>query len=441
MSAYQVKELDNYLKRRLREGTIAYCESPYGLPILFVPNPDGTLWLCVHYRNLNKLTLLNTYPQPLMNELQDRVAGAKVFTKLDLKDGYHLIPMRKGDEHMRAFRRQYGQDEYKVIPFGLVDASATFQTIMTKILRELLDHAVVTYLDDILIYSENMEDHIKLPRQVLEWLKQHELAVSLKKSGFHQKEVIFLGYIVKTSGVTSSERKVKSVQNWARPKSVNEVQILIEFVNLYQRFIQYFSMVCKPITDRLKGSPKYFRWRREQEEAFEDLKGKFTMGPNLSHFYPGRKTGVETDASNFTPRCVLAQYQGSRLHLVAFHSQKLSSSERNYEIHEKELLAIIKAFTEWKVYLWGKEGPVTVYTDDQNLQSFLIKKVSNRRQIRLAQELTKYNFKIVYQPGSRGGKPNALSRQLEYHPEEEARHNEQSILKTQHFQISVVHET
>jgi len=169
-----------------------------------------------------------------MDELQDRVAGAKVFTKLDLKDGYHLIPMRKGDEHMRAFHRRYGQDEYNVIPFRLVDASATFQTIMKKILRELLDHPVVTYLDDILIYSENMEAYMKLPRQVLDWLKQHDLAVSLKKSGFHKKEVKFLGYIVKTRGVTISERKVKSVQNWAHPKSVKEVQILIEFVNLYQ---------------------------------------------------------------------------------------------------------------------------------------------------------------------------------------------------------------
>ena len=162
------------------------------------------------------------------------------------------------------------------------------------------------------------------------------------------------------------------------------------------------------------------------------------MAPILSHLYPGRKTVVETAASEFGLGCVLSQYQGRRLHPVAFHSRRLKSAERNYEIHDKELLAIMEAFKEWKRYLWGEEEPVMVYTDQQNLQSFLTKKVWNQRQIRWAQELTNYNLKIVYRPGSRGGKPDALSRRPEYRPEEGARHREQSILKSEHFQISVI---
>ena len=152
----------------MAEGKIADSESPYGAPILFVPKPDGSLQLCVDYRNLNKLTILNKYPLPLMDELRDRVAGAKVFTKLDLKDGYHLIRMRKGDAHKTAFRTRYSQYEYKVMPFGLVNAPATFQTLMNKILREFLDHGVDVYLDDILLYSDNMDDHIKLVQKVLD---------------------------------------------------------------------------------------------------------------------------------------------------------------------------------------------------------------------------------------------------------------------------------
>jgi len=237
-----------------------------------------------------------------------------------------------------------------------------------------------------------------------------------------------------------SDRKVKSVQNWAHPRSVKEVQIFIGFANFYGRFIKDFSKVCKPITETLKGNPKDFHWGREQEEAFEELKKRFTTAPILSHFYPGRKTVVKTDASDFALGCVLSQYQGRRLHPVAFHSRKLNSAERNYEIHDKELLAIMEAFKEWKRYLWGEEEPVTVYTDHQNLQSFLTKKVWNQRQIRWAQELTNYNFKIVYRPGSRGGKPDALSRRPEYRPAEGARHSEQSILKSEHFQISVIHQ-
>jgi len=142
---------------------------------------------------------------------------------------------------------------------------------------------------------------------------------------------------------------------------------------------------------------------------------------------------VETDASDFALGCVLSEYQGRRRHPVAFHSGKLNTAESNYEIHDKELLAIMKAFKEWKRYLWGEEEPVTVYTDHQSLQSFLTKKVWNQRQIRWVQELTNYNFTIVYRRGSRGGKPDVLSRRPGYRPEEGARHSEQSILKSEHF--------
>jgi len=237
-----------------------------------------------------------------------------------------------------------------------------------------------------------------------------------------------------------SDRKVKSVHDWAHPRSVKEVQIFIEFANLYSRFIKDFSKDSKPITEALKGNPKDFHWGREQEEAFEELKKRFTTAAILSHFYPGRRTVVETDASALALGCVLSQYQGRRILPVAFHSRKLNSAERNYEIHDKELLAIMEALKEWKRYLWGEEEPVTVYTDDQNQQSFLTKKVWNQHQMRWAQEVTNDKFKIVYRPGSRGGKPDALSRRLEYLPEEGARDSEQSILKSEHFQISVIHQ-
>jgi len=219
-----------------------------------------------------------------MDTLRDRIAGAKVFTKLDLKDRYHLIRIRKGDEHKTAFRTRYRQYEYQVMPFGLVNVPAMFQTMMNKILREFLDHGVVVDLEDILIYSKNMDDHIKLVQKVLDRLEQHDLAVSLKKSVLHQDEVEFLGYIVKTSVVTMSVRKVKDVQNWAHPRSVKEVQIFIGFTNFYRRFIKDFFKVCKPITETLKGNSKDFNWGTEQEDAFEELKKRFTTGPILSHF-------------------------------------------------------------------------------------------------------------------------------------------------------------
>jgi len=167
-----------------------------------------------------------------MTEHRERVAGATIFTKLNLKDGYHLIRMKKGDEWKTAFRKPYGHYEYKVMPFGLVNAPATFQAMMNTILREFLDHGIVVYLDDILIYSKTIEEHEALVKQVLARLEHHDLAVSLKKSVFHVDRVEFLGYIVGKTGVTLSAKKVESILNWKAALSVKDIQIFIGFANL-----------------------------------------------------------------------------------------------------------------------------------------------------------------------------------------------------------------
>ena len=237
--------------------------------------------LCVDYRQLNKLTIANKYPLPLMTELRDRVAGATIFTKLDLKDGYHLLRIKEGDEWKTAFRTRYGHYEYKVMPFGLVNAPATFQAMMNTILRNFLDHGVVVYLDDILIYSKNEEEHVELVKKVLAQLEDYDLAVSTTKSVFHVKEVEFLGYIVAVDGVTMSERKVQSIKDWKHPRSVKEVQIFIGFANFYRRFIKDFSKICKPITETLKGDPRKFNWGPEQNKVFEELKKRFITAPML----------------------------------------------------------------------------------------------------------------------------------------------------------------
>ena len=249
----------------------------------------------------------------------------------------------------------------------------------------------------------------------------------------------FLGYIVATNGVTMSERKVESIKNWKAPRSVKEVQIFIGFANFYRRFIKNFSDICTPITETLKGHRTKFYWGTKQDQAFEELKTQFITAPILEHFYPDRETVIETDASDFGLGCVLSQFKEKRLHPVAFHSRKLNDAEQNYEIHDKELLAILEAYKEWKHYVVGSEQPITVYTDHQNLQNFLTTKVWNQRQVRWAQQLAYYNFIIKYRPGARGGKPDALSRRPEYRPEEGTKHSEQSILKPEHFGLSLIH--
>ena len=193
----------------LAEGKIVHIKSPAGAPILFVPKPDGRLRYCVDYRQLNKSSILNKYPLPLMTKVRERVAGATILTKLDLKDRYHLIRINKGDEWKTAFHTRYGHYEYKGMPFGLVNAPATFQARMNTILREFQVHRVVVYLDDILIYSTTMEEHEAFVKQVLGRLEDHDMAVSLKQSVFHVDTVESLGYIVGESGVTISKKKLE----------------------------------------------------------------------------------------------------------------------------------------------------------------------------------------------------------------------------------------
>jgi len=186
----------------LKQGKISPRKSPSGAPILFVPKPDGPLRLVVDYRGLNKVTVHNKYPIPLMTELRDQVRDAQSFTKLDLKEGFYLIRIRKVDEWKTAFRTRYGHYQYRVMPFGLVNGPATFQTMMNEILPEFLDQGVVVYIDDILIYSETVAEHLLLFRKVLQRLREYRMAISLEKSLFHVKKVDFLGYVVATNGVT-----------------------------------------------------------------------------------------------------------------------------------------------------------------------------------------------------------------------------------------------
>ena len=256
---------------------------------------------------------------------------------------------------------------------------------------------------------------------------------------FHVKSVEFLEYIVATNGVTISEHKVESIKNWKPPRSVKEVQIFIGFANFYRRFRKDFSKICTPIKEMLKGDKTKFFWGTKQNQAFEEPKTRLIKDPILEHFYPDWETVVETDPSDFVLGCFLLQFKEKWLYPVTFHSRKLHDAQRNYEIHDKELLAILEAFKEWKHYLVGSDKPITVYTDHQNLQSFWTMKVWNRQQVRWAQSLADYNFKIIYRPGARGGKPDALSRRPEYRPEEDAEHNKLSILKLEHFDLSLIH--
>jgi len=319
-----------------------------------------------------------------MQELQDRVRGAQWFTKMDLKNGFHLIRMRKGDEWKTAFRTRYGLFEFQVMPFGLTNAPSTFQDMMNHVLSNLLDMGVLAYMDDILVYAKTEEEHDRLVKEVLGRLQRNGLPVSPEKCVWKAQEVEFLGYVIGRDGIKMVKEKVEAVLEWKTPKSLTEVQSFLGFANFYRRFIQDYLRVARPLSELTKKEKKEeWSWNPEAQAAFEELKQYFTTAPILAHFDPAKMVIIETDASDFALGAVLSQRDGeNRLHPVEFHSRKLQPVEINYEIHDKELLAVVDTFKYWRRYCEGATHQVQVFSDHQNLEYFTTTKVLNRRQAR-----------------------------------------------------------
>lgn len=414
LSENELKVLKEYIETNLRKGFIRPSESPAGYPILFAPKKDGKLRLCVDYRQLNNITIKNRYALPLISELQERTNGAQIFSKIDLREGYHRIRMKEGEEWKTAFRTRYGHYEYQVMPFGLTNAPATMQALMNDILREFLDDFAIVYLDDILIYSRTEKEHIQHVKKVLGKLLNNRMLINQKKCEWHVKKVEFLGHIVTTEGIQMDPAKVKAILEWPEPKSVKEVQSFIGLANYYRKYIKGYSIGTAVLTDITKKDLG-FHWNDATQTAFDQVKKKFAEEPILSNHDPELEGIVEADASDRGIGGVLSQKdpQG-KLRAVAFYSRKLSPAEMNYEIHDKELLAIVECLKTWRVYLEGAKHQVQIYTDHKNLLYFTTTKVLNRRQVRWAEELSKYHFKIIYRKGGENGKADALSRRADY---------------------------
>jgi hypothetical protein len=283
------------------------------------------------------------------------------------------------------------------MPFGLTNAPATFQDMMNHIFRDMLDQGVIVYIDNILIYTEIEEEHDELVKEVLKRLEENGLVISPEKCVWVRNRVEFLGYIISEEGIEMAKDKVETILVWEPPKSLKEIQAFLGFANFYRQFIKDFSKICRPLTESTKGDAKKWEWTVAMELAFDELKRRFTTAPILRQFDPKKVCIVETDASDFALGAVLSQKgDDGRLYPVAFHLRKFTLAEINYEIHNKELLAIVDCFKIWRRYLEGAMHTIQVYSDHQNLEYFTTTKVLNRYQARSAQELTDVDFKMFY---------------------------------------------
>ncbi len=417
------EELKKQLKELLDKGFIRKSTSPAGAPVLFVKKKDGTLRLVIDYRKLNEMTIRNSYPLPLISDLLDRVKGAKVFTKLDLKSAYNLVRIKEGDEYKTAFRTRYGHFEFLVMPFGLKNAPATFQHFINDVLSDYLDDFVISYIDDILIYSNNLEEHHIHVKKVLKKLLENNLFVKLEKCEFDKSETTFLGYVISKDGLKMDKEKVKAILEWPIPTNVKEVQSFIGLCNYYRLFIKDFAKIANAI-HKLTRKNVPFVWGKDQQKAFDKLKHLFTSAPILKNPDSNKPFIVETDASNFAIGAVLSQEFDGKLHPVAFLSKSLTNCQKNYQIYDKELLAIKLALEEWRHYLEGARHQFIVYTDHKNLTFPRKPEMLSQRQIRWYEFLSRFDFKLIYRSGKKSGKPDLLSRRSDHLP-----HNLRSITK------------
>jgi hypothetical protein len=271
MSTPELKELQLQLEELLKKGYIHPSMSPWGAPVLFMKKKDGTLRLCIDFRQLNKVTVKNKYPLPRIDDIFDQLKGARIFSKIDLRSGYHQVRIKDWDINKTAFRTRYGHYEFTVVPFGLTNTLVVFMCLMNGVFRDYLDKFVIVFLDDILVYSKSEEEHEQHLRMVLQVLREHQLYAKLSKCSFYQRQIHYLGHIISEEGIVVDPKKVEAIQEWSTPRNVEEVRSFMGLAGYYRRFIAGFSKISHPITS-LQRKEKKFQWTEECESSFQQLK-------------------------------------------------------------------------------------------------------------------------------------------------------------------------
>jgi len=409
MTIKKEEALNQWLDEQLKVGLIVESKSRYAAPCFYIPKKDGSLRLVQDYRKLNQVTIKDKMPLPLIGEVIDKLKEAKYFNKLDLIWGYNNIRIKEGDEWKAAFLTNKGLFKPQVMYFGLCNSPGTFQRMMNSIFWELLHEGVLAnYMDNFIIPARMMEE---LEEQTIRFLKiaeKHNLCFKWSKCDFNMEEISILEVVVGKGQVKMEQEKIKAVKEWKTPTKIKDVESFLGFANFYQRFIHNFSHTVKPL-NKLKGK-KEWKWEKEHQEAFEELKEKITSQPVLSLPRREGKFRAETDTSGHTIGGVLSQEQDGKWRPIDFLSRTMQAAEQNYEIYDKELLAIVEALAKWKQYLLDAAEPFEVWMDHKNLKYFREPHKLNERQARWYLKLQDYDFMLKHISGKTNTKADILSQ-------------------------------
>lgn len=406
------EEVKKQTEQMLRDGIITPSTSPWNSPILVIPKKADASgkkkWrIVVDFRKLNDVTVGDSFPIPVISEILDALGKSKYFSTIDCASGFHQVPVRKEDQPKTAFSTREGHFQYRRMPFGLKGAPATFQRLMTTVLSGIQGIKCLVYLDDVVVFGENLSTHNERLREVLNRMRKYNMKLQPDKCEFLRKEVCYLGHVIGHTGVRPDEKRIEAVRNFPEPKTTRELKGFLGLAGYYRRFIPNFSKIAKPLTELLKKDVPY-AWNDKTEKAFVTLKNLLISEPILQYPDFSKPFVLTTDASNDAIGAVLSQGPIGKDLPIAFASRTLNNAERNYPTVEKELLAIVWGCKYFRQYLYGRK--FTVVTDHRPLTWIFSVKDPSSRLLRWRLKLEEYEYEVIYKKGSNNTNADALSR-------------------------------
>ena len=400
-------EEEKYLQQQLATGVFVPSSSAWASPVCLVRKRDNTVRWCVDYRRLNDVTVMDAYPLPRIDTCLDCLSTAKYFSTMDLQQGYWQLTVAERDRPKTAFITKYGLYEYTKLPMGLCSAPSTFQRCMELIFRGLQWKHLLIYLDDLIIYSSNIETHFQHLSEVFGLLKDAGLKLKPAKCHLLQSEVLFLGHIVSSDGLRPNPALIESVKKWEPPKTVKQVQQFMGLCSYYRRFLLRFSETAAPLTELTKkGVP--FVWSAQCQQAFVTLKESLCQAPVLAYPCQEGTFILDCDASDVAIGCVLSQIQGDLEKVICYGSKKLAKTQQNYCVTRRELLAVVTFVDQYRHYLLGRK--FIVRTDHSSLRWLFNFKEPQGQLARWLEVLSQYQFQIVHRAGKNHSNCDSISR-------------------------------